>query len=32
VIKRFREFKGDKFSHQAIVDTFDRLDSAGLFA
>jgi uncharacterized protein YwgA len=32
VIARFREFKGDKFNDKEIAETYDRLESAGLFA
>lgn len=32
VIARFREFKGDKFKQKEIEDTYDRLESAGLFS
>jgi uncharacterized protein YwgA len=31
VIARFREFKGEKFKEKEIVETFDRLEAAGLF-
>lgn len=31
VIERFREFKKDKFPESRIVETYDRLDHAGLF-
>jgi hypothetical protein len=31
VIARFREFKGNKFRDQEIEETYDRLESAGLF-
>jgi uncharacterized protein len=31
VINRFREFKGDKFKENEIVETYDRLEEAGLF-
>jgi uncharacterized protein YwgA len=32
VIARFRDFKGDKFGNKEIEDTYDRLESAGLFS
>ncbi|MBI3722070.1 MAG: hypothetical protein HY248_05905 [Fimbriimonas ginsengisoli] len=32
VIARFREFKKEKFMEKEIEDTYDRLESAGLFA
>ncbi len=31
VLARFREFKGEKFKEKEIGETFDRLESAGLF-
>jgi uncharacterized protein YwgA len=31
VIARFQEFKGDKFPIKTIADTYDRVESAGLF-
>ena len=31
VIARFREFKGDKFQEAIIAETYDTLESAGLF-
>jgi uncharacterized protein YwgA len=31
VISRFREFKGTKFSEMAIYQTYEQLESAGLF-
>jgi hypothetical protein len=32
VIARFHDFKGDKFKEREIEDTYDRLESAGLFS
>jgi uncharacterized protein YwgA len=31
VIARFKEFKGEKFKENAIAETYDRLEGAGLF-
>jgi uncharacterized protein YwgA len=31
VMARFKEFKGEKFSDTEIVETYDRLEGAGLF-
>jgi uncharacterized protein len=32
VLARFREFKGGKFSDKEIAETYDRLETAGLFS
>jgi len=32
VIARFRDFKGDKFKEKEIEETYERLESAGLFS